>query len=100
VVEKSFRQMIIDSNFVVQSYIRDNKIDASNEPMVQFSRHYRNAIAHNGHWNFYSDKGLPITWRNRTIAMEMNKKPIDGFISWFEGLQLCAQINLFISQNG
>jgi hypothetical protein len=99
VVDNSFRQMIIDSNHVIQAYVKSKNLDVSQMPAVQFIRHYRNAIAHNGRWNILSPKGLPLTWRNRTLTIDINEQPIYGFLTWFEGLQLCAQLNIFISEN-
>ncbi len=99
VVENSFKQMIIDSNDIIHAYAKVSNIDVSKLPAVQFIRHYRNAIAHNCHWSLRSSNSLPLTWRNRTLTIEMNDQPIDGFLTWFEGLQLCAQLNIIISEH-
>jgi len=99
VVENSFRQMIIDSNQVFRAYAKASGFDVSKIPVAQFIRHYRNAVAHNGHWDLRSSNDLPLTWRNRTITIDMNNQPIDGFLTWFEGLQLCAQLNILISEH-
>ncbi|WP_143507352.1 hypothetical protein [Pseudomonas sediminis] len=98
VVDNSFKQMIIDSNHAIRAYAKFNKIDISESSSIQFIRHYRNAIAHNGLWDLRSPKGLPLTWRNRTLTIEMNNQPIEGFLTWFEGLQLCAQLNIFVTE--
>ncbi|MDW7772957.1 MAG: hypothetical protein SCH71_08710 [Desulfobulbaceae bacterium] len=99
VVDNSFKQMIIDSNHAIHAYAKSNKIDVSESSAIQFIRHYRNAIAHNGRWDLRSPKGLPLTWRNRTLTIDMNDQSIDGFLTWFEGLQLCAQLNIFVSEH-
>lgn len=99
VVDNSFRQMIIDSNHAVRAYVKLNSADVVDLPEVKFIRHYRNAIAHNGQWNFDSAKDLPLTWRNRTLTMDMNHQSIEGYLNWFEGLQLCSQLNIFITQH-
>ncbi|MEZ8187543.1 hypothetical protein ACED29_17180 [Shewanella sp. 5S214] len=97
VVEYTFRQMVLQSFEVTKEYVTSNNLSVANEPWYQFARHYRNAIAHNGHWNMRGNSGLPLTWRNRTLDISMNGAPIDGFLSWFEGLQLCAQLLNFVS---
>lgn len=99
VVDNSFKQMIIDSNHVVRAYAKANNLDVSELPAIQFIRHYRNAIGHNGRWRIDSPKGFPLTWRNRTITFDMNGQSIDGFLTWFEGLQLCAGLNILVSEH-
>jgi len=99
VVDASFKKMIIDSNHVIQKHKKENNINISEPTAFRFIRHYRNAIAHNGRWSLHSAKDLPITWRNRTLTFDMNNQSIDGFLTWFEGLQLCAQLILYLDQS-
>ena len=97
VVDASFKRMIIDSNHTIRKFAKENNVDLSESTAFQFIRHYRNAIAHDARWDLRSPKNLPIAWRNRILTFDMNNQPIDGFITWFEGLQLCAQLNLLVS---
>lgn len=99
VVNNSFKQMIIDSNHAIRAYAEFNSVNVTESSAIRFIRHYRNAIAHNGLWDLRSPKGLPITWRNKTLTIDMNNQPIDGFLTWFEGLQLCAQLNVFVTEH-
>lgn len=100
IVEYSFRQMIIESFETAKEFEAKNTLSLSSEPWYEFARHYRNGLAHNGRWSFRSAKGLPLTWRNRTIDANLQGMSLDGFLTWFEGLQLCAQMNISISTMG
>jgi hypothetical protein len=97
VVDFSFRQMLIESFQVSSEYAKSNSLGIKHQPWYEFARHYRNAVAHNGKWHFDGRRGLPTTWRNRTVEVSMQGQSISGFLSWFEGLQLGAQMNLFVS---
>lgn len=97
VVDFSFRQMLIESFQVSCEYAKSNSLGIKHQPWYEFARHYRNAVAHNGKWHFDGRRGLPTTWRNRTVEVSMQGQSISGFLSWFEGLQLGAQMNLFVS---
>jgi hypothetical protein len=100
VVERAFRQMILTSYATTTEFVKHRHLqDAlSREDWYPFARHYRNAIAHNGRWNIAAPKGLPTTWRNLTIEASFHNRSIDGFLGWFDGLQLCAVMIIFVSQ--
>lgn len=99
VVDNSLMRMIIDSNHAIRAYAKANNLDVSQCSAVQFIRLYRNAIAHNGRWDLRCPEDLPLTWRNRTVTIAMNNQSIEGFLTWFEGLQLCAQLNILVSEH-
>lgn len=100
VVERAFRQMILTTYATTTEFAKHKILQdvLAKEDWYSFARHYRNAIAHNGRWNITSTKGLPTTWRNITIEASFHSKPIDGFLGWFDGLQLCAVMINFVSQ--
>jgi hypothetical protein len=97
VVEYSFRQMLLQSFETTKEYAKFNSLKLSGEPWYEFARHYRNAIAHDGKWDIRSDKGLPLIWRNKKVEIGMHGTAIDGYLNWFEGLQICAQMINFVS---
>ena len=97
VVEHSFRQMLLQSFETTKEYARASGLSLFGEPWYEFARHYRNAVAHDGRWDIRNVTGLPLTWRNKTIVAALNGTRIDGYLNWFEGLQLCAQMINFVS---
>ena len=97
VVEYSFRQMILQSFEITKEYVSSNGLSVAGEHWYEFARHYRNAVAHDGHWEIRGDSGLPLTWKNKTLDVGMNGSSVDGYLSWYEGLQLCAQLINFVS---
>lgn len=92
VVEHSFRQMVLQSFEPTKDYAASNGLSLVGEPWYEFARHYRNAVAHNGAWDIRSSRGLPLTWKNKTLVASMHGTPIDGYLNWYAGLQLCAQL--------
>ena len=98
VVEHSFRQMLLQSFEITKEYAKAGGLSLSTAPWYKFARHYRNAVAHNGKWDIRNAGGLPFTWRNKTVSADLNGAPIDGYLNWFEGMQLCAQMINFVSQ--
>jgi hypothetical protein len=101
VVEHSFRQMLLQSFETTKEYAKESGLKLSGESWYEFARHYRNAVAHNGKWDIRAVngtvKGLPLTWKNKTVVASLHGTPIDGYLNWYEGLQLCAQMINFVS---
>ena len=98
VVEHTFRQMILQSFEVTKAYASSSDPGVITEPWFQFARQYRNAVAHSGRWDIRSRNGLPLVWRRKTVSFELHGSSIDGYLTWYEGLQLCAQMINFVSQ--
>lgn len=61
-----------------------------------FAMHLRNAFSHNNIWNFGKRSKLPVRWRNFTIDAAMAGLPLNDFLPWYHGLQLCAQMILYV----
>lgn len=61
-----------------------------------FAMHLRNAFSHNNAWNFGSKSKLPVRWRSFTIDAAMAGLPLNDFLPWYHGLQLCAQMILYV----
>ena len=94
VVQSTFLAMISDSYEACKAAA---PAEIKNQDWYHFARHLRNAISHNGRWHFQNNAGLPATWRRMTIDQSMHGKEIGGFIGWFDGLQLGATMQLFVS---
>lgn len=97
VVEYSFRQMLLQSFETTKEYVQTNGLEVSGEPWYEFARHYRNAIAHDGKWDIRGGTNMPLTWKNKVVTTSLHGASIDGYINWYEGLQLCAQMINFVS---
>jgi hypothetical protein len=93
VVRSSFYAMLSGSYEAVKGWHQVKQQD-----WFHFSRHLRNAISHNGRFHFTNESGLPAKWRNLLIEQSMQGTPVENFLGWFDGLQLNAVMNLFVSQ--
>jgi len=87
VVQNSFYSMLSDS-FEACKAASPEKI--KDEEWYSLARHLRNAISHNGRWHFLSPNGFPVGWRSLKVDYAMQGKSIDGFVGWYDGLQLNA----------
>lgn len=93
VVRSSFNAMLSGSFEAVKHWPH-----AREQEWFHFSRHIRNAAAHNGRFRFDNSSGLPASWRNMTIEESMEDASLEEFLGWFNGLQLNAVMNLFVDQ--
>ncbi|MGH9439381.1 MAG: hypothetical protein ACRD22_16195 [Terriglobia bacterium] len=93
VVRTSFYAMLAGSFEAVKHWERVRL-----QSWYHFARHVRNAASHNGLFHFSDSSGLPVTWRNLTIAASMQDMALSEFLGWFDGLQLNASMNLFIDR--
>jgi hypothetical protein len=93
VVRNSFYAMLAGSFEAVKS-----SHQVQQQEWFHFARHLRNAISHNGRFHFTNDSGLPAKWRNLLIEQSMQGVSIENFLGWFDGLQLNAVMNLFVSE--
>lgn len=94
VVQSTFYAMLSD-NYETCKAAAPTKI--KDQEWYHFARHLRNAISHNGRWHFQNGAGLPATWRRMTVDQSMHGNEIGGFIGWFDGLQLGATMQIFVS---
>src|SRR5690606_23114859 len=94
VVQSTFYAMLSDSYEACKAA---DPIRVKDQDWYHFARHLRNAISHNGRWHFQNSAGLPATWRRMTVDQSMHGTEITGFIGWFDGLQLGATMQLFVS---
>jgi hypothetical protein len=94
VVQSTFYAMLSDSYEACKAAA---PVGIKDQDWYHFSRHLRNAISHNGRWHFQNNASLPATWRRMTVESSMHGHEIDGFIGWFDGLQLGATMQLFVS---
>ncbi len=94
VVQSTFYAMLSDSYEACKAA---GPAKLRGQEWYHFARHVRNAISHNGRWHFKNGAGLPATWRRMTIDQSMQGHEIGGFIGWFDGLQLGATMQLFVS---
>lgn len=101
-VRQTFFYMILETFEAAKSYaFKNEKVEEfKSQDWYSFSRHLRNAIGHNGVWSITGNpKDLPTTFRNKTIDLNFNGHDLGDFIGWVYGLQLCASISLWVSQN-
>lgn len=93
VVRTSFYSMLADS---YETCVSTFPQDVKNQDWYEFARHLRNAVSHDGRWNFKNKNIQPVKWRSLIIDHSMHGHTIDGFIGWFDGLQLGAVMHLFV----
>jgi hypothetical protein len=93
VVRSSFYAMLSGSFEAMKGWDQVEQQD-----WFHFARHLRNAISHNGRFHFTNEWGLPAKWRNLLIEQSMQGAPVENFLGWFDGLQLNAVMNIFVSQ--
>lgn len=93
VVRSSFNAMLSGSFEAIKHWPQ-----AKDQEWFHFSRHVRNAAAHNGRFHFNNGSGLPAKWRNMVIEQSMQGESLETFLGWFNGLQLNAVMNLFVDQ--
>ena len=94
VVQSTFYAMLSHSYEACKSA---DPVGMKDQDWYHFARNLRNAISHNGRWHFQNSAGLPATWRRMTVDQSMHGSEIGGFIGWFDGLQLGATMQLFVS---
>jgi len=101
VVERAFRYMLQTTYDIVAERIGARSIQAARtrHAWLRFAWRYRSAIAHGSTWKLDNAAGLPVTWRHLTIDASMNGQPVDGFMGWYDGLQLCAETINFVEQH-
>lgn len=103
VIERTMRFMLVESFGVTLKYAEENRFtdDLRSRDWYHFARHLRNAYAHGGRWNLLNKKNLPATWRRLTIDPSLHDQVVaDGFIGWFDALQLGASMTLFVDGKG
>lgn len=103
VLERTMRFMLVESFEVTLKYAKHNHLmdDLRSREWYEFSRHLRNAYAHGGRWDLLKRQRLPATWRRLTIDVSMHDQPVvDGFIGWFDALQLGSSMSLFVAGKG
>ena len=94
VVQRTFYAMLSDSYDAAKTA---SETQLKSQDWYHLARHLRNAIAHNGRWHFLNSAGLPCIWRHLSIESSMQGQPIDGFIGWYDGLQLGAVMQSFVN---
>lgn len=94
VVRSTFYAMLSDSYEATKGA---DPARLKDQDWYHFARHLRNAISHNGRWHFQNALGLPANWCHLTIEPSMQDQSIDGFIGWYDGLQLGAVMQLYVS---
>lgn len=99
-VERSKRQAVIESFALIRGHSKDTPAweEMSREPWFYFTMFYRNAVAHNGRWQFSlkDREQLPITFMNVRIDESMEGESIDGFLNLWKARQLLAKMELFV----
>jgi len=99
-VERSKRQAIIESFALIREHSRNTPAwtEMSQEPWFHFTMFYRNAVAHNGRWQFSArDKArLPITFMNIRLDESMDGESIDGILNLWKARQLLAKMERFV----
>lgn len=95
VVQNSFFAMLSDSFEACKAASPDKIKD---EQWYSLARHLRNAISHNGKWHFLSPNGFPVSWRSLKVDYPMQGLSIDGFIGWYDGLQLNAVMHMTMQE--
>ena len=97
-----YEKMICDSVEATRAYARwkGELGDLLQQEWFAVAQHLRNAFSHSGKWSFPRDRHppLPATWNYKfTVTREMAGKPARGFLPWFWGTRLCAQMILYVS---
>lgn len=103
-VERTKRQVIIESFDLIRSHAKGTPAwdELGCEPWFDFVCLYRNAVAHNGRWEFKDDKvrsKLPITFMNLRIDETMEGLTINGFLTHWKARQLLGKLDLFLHGN-
>lgn len=100
-VERLKRQVIIESFDLIRGHSRGTPAweEMSREPWFNFTMFYRNAVAHNGRWQFSpkEKEDLPVTFMNIRIDESMENKSINVFLNLWEARQLLAKMELFVA---
>ncbi len=71
-------------------------------PWYQFARIIRNCLSHNFIFVFNNyDKGLlPITWKNRSIAIDMDNQPLElKYFGYVETWEMFQEFHSFVENN-
>lgn len=97
-----YEKMICDSVEATRAYARwkGELEQLSQQEWFAVAQHLRNAFSHSGKWSFRRDRHppLPATWNYKfTVVREMAGKSVRGFLPWFWGTRLCAQMILYVS---
>lgn len=97
-----YEKMISDSVEATRTYARSKgELEALvNEEWFAVAQHLRNAFSHDGRWSFRRGRHppLPSTWNHKfTVTRDMAGQPARGFLPWFWGTRLCAQMILYVS---
>jgi hypothetical protein len=100
IVEQAFRQMILTTYELTIGFAKRHKLQSliTSEQWYGVARHYRNALAHSGRWHFTDNRGLPALWRSKVVDQTLRGQPVDGYLGWYDGLQMCAEMINFISK--
>lgn len=98
-LELAFQKVLSDAVEAVSSFARARNEwhDLKKEPWFAFARHLRNAYSHNGKWHFADGAPLPVTWRRHSIERSMQGTPVRGFISYYHGTELMAQMIHYVT---
>ena len=86
-------------SFFIDKHHDDVKLHAiTDSDVYKFLRHIRNAYSHGDTWNFIDHRKnrkhiSSMTWRSLTIQDDLHGKSCEDFLSYVEGLQLCAELS-------
>ena len=106
IIDISIYSMVCKSFESIKEFIHSKniKLNAEEQTWYQFARHIRNAFSHNFKWSFSNQvlKELnksPVCWKKRKITGSMHGEDIEGFLSYFDALQLNTTMILFLEQH-
>lgn len=99
-IDAAYARMISESVGATADYAAE-KAEFENlrdQDWFAFAIQLRNAFSHNNSWNFdkRTKNRLPIQWRRFSIEAKMHGLPLNDFLPWYQGLQLCAQMILYV----
>ncbi len=95
------RSLIKESFELIKDYCNDSNQSTSfkAERWYQFARIIRNCLSHNFKFEFsaYDKRLLPVTWKARTITLEMDEQPLEvSFFSYVEVWELFEEFQGFV----
>ncbi len=98
------RSLIKESFELIKDYCNDSNQSTSfkAERWYQFARIIRNCLSHNFKFEFnaYDRRLLPVTWKARTITLQMDGQHLElGFFGYVEAWELFQEFQEFVDNS-
>ncbi len=98
------RSLIKESFELIKEYCEESAQSRlfKTEPWFQFARIIRNCLSHNFKFEFnaYDRRLLPVTWKARTITLQMDGQHLElGFFGYVEAWELFQEFQEFVDNS-